>query len=124
MSLKNSSRILHSEENGVHVIGFPKDDKGVANQEFVRQFFALDFLKSTAAMNPLVIDLAGVVSLDSASLGPLVQKFRDLQDHQGKMALANVKSPALREIFALTRFDKVFAIFGTREEAVSAVAAK
>jgi len=38
------------------------------------------------------------------------------------MALAGVLAPALREIFALTRFDKVFRLFPTRETAIQALA--
>jgi anti-anti-sigma regulatory factor len=50
-----------------------------------------------------------------------VQKLREIQDLKGQLALAGVNSPALKEIFALTRFDKVFPIYATREEAIAAV---
>jgi anti-anti-sigma regulatory factor len=52
-----------------------------------------------------------------------VQKLREIQDFKGVLALSGVHSPALKEIFALTRFDKVFAIYATRDEAVKALAA-
>ncbi len=115
--------VLFAEENGVHIITFARDERGNADQDQVRHFFANDLLPQTQGWKRLVIDLSGVVSLDSASLGPLVQKLREIQDLQGRMALAGVTSPALREIFALTRFDKVFPIHPTSDEAVAAVAA-
>jgi anti-anti-sigma factor len=119
----NASPVTHADENGVHVVAFACDANGSANQDFVRGFFANDFTKSVAKYHWLVVDLSGVISLDSASLGPMVQKLRDVQEHKGKLALAGVASAALREIFALTRFDRVFAIYPTRKEAVAAVQA-
>lgn len=115
--------VLFAEESGVRTISFARDERGNADQDQVRHFFANDLLPQTQGWKFMVIDLTGVVSLDSASLGPLVQKLREVQDLKGAMALAGVTSPALREIFALTRFDKVFAIHPSRVEAVAAVAA-
>jgi anti-anti-sigma factor len=117
------SSVLHLEEKGVHTIAFQHDEHGVANPDQVRTFFASDFLKTTVGIRRMVIDLAGVAALDSASLGPLVQKLREIQDLKGHLALAGVNSPALKEIFALTRFDKVFPIYPSRAEAIAAVAA-
>lgn len=117
----NPHQLVHQVVDGVHCIAFHRDDGGHANAEFVKHFFAIDLLKATSDMSVLVIDLAGVTSLDSSALGPLVQKLRDVQERQGRMALAGVQAPALREIFALTRFDKVFRIFPTRAEAIRAL---
>ncbi len=117
----NVSPVLHLEENGVHTIAFHHDQQGQANTDLVLAYFAQDFLPSTAGVRRLVIDLSGVLSLNSASLGPLVQKLREIQDLEGQLALAGVTSPALKEIFALTRFDKVFPLYQTRAEAIAAV---
>lgn len=114
--------VLHLEEQGVHIVAFTRDEHGLADSDRVRHYFSGDFLKSTAGVRRMVIDLSGIAALDSASLGPLVQKLREIQDLKGHLALAGVASPALREIFALTRFDKVFPIYPTRAEAVAAVA--
>jgi anti-anti-sigma regulatory factor len=51
----------------------------------------------------------------------LVQKLRQVQQAGGRMALAGALSPALEEILALTRFDKVFLITRSRDEAVAQV---
>ncbi len=117
----NVSPVLHLEENGVHVIAFHHDQQGQANTDLVLAYFATEFQNGTAGIRRLVIDLSGVLSLNSASLGPLVQKLREIQDLEGQLALCGVTSPALKEIFALTRFDKVFAIYPTRAEAIAAV---
>lgn len=117
-----SHHLVHQVVDGVHAIAFQRDAQGSANQDYAKRFFASDFLRTCADMHRLVIDLTGVVSLDSSALGPLVQKLRDVQERSGKMAIAGVHSPALREIFALTRFDKVFTIYPTRAEAITAIA--
>ncbi len=117
----NASTVMQLEAHGVHTIAFQHDQQGNANNDLVRSYFANDFLPSTAGFQRLVIDLAGVATLDSSSLGPLVQKLREIQDLKGHLALAGVTSPALKEIFALTRFDKVFPIYATRDEAIAAV---
>ena len=114
-------QLIHQLIDGVHVISFRRDEQGRVSVEFARQFFATQMLQTTADMNVLVVDLTGVATLDSSSLGPLVQKLRDVQEHRGRMALSSVQSPAMREIFSLTRFDKVFRIYATRAEAIKAL---
>jgi anti-anti-sigma factor len=69
-----------------------------------------------------VVDLSGVQALDSSCLGPLVQKFRLAQKGGGRVVLSGVTSPALEEIFALTRFDKVFPITHECSEAITLAA--
>jgi anti-anti-sigma factor len=119
----NASPVIHSDEGSAHIVSFAIDAKGSANQDFVKNFFANEFTKSTTKFHWVVVDLSGVISLDSASLGPMVQKLRDVQEHKGKLALTGVTSPALKEIFALTRFDRVFPIYPSRKEAVAAIQA-
>jgi anti-sigma B factor antagonist len=107
--------------DGVSVLSFVRDVQGLANQEAVHAFFSHGFQVRTAGLTRLVIDLTGVASLTSAALGPLVQKLRDMQTLRGRLALTGVDAPALKEIFALTRFDKVFAIHPNRATAVGAI---
>lgn len=107
-------------EQGIPVLSFRRDDQGQVDLDLVRHYFATGFLEHTAAEQRLVIDLAGVPTLDSSCLGPLVQKLRQTQQSGGQLALTGIESPALEEIFALTRFDKVFPIYKTRAEALAA----
>ena len=111
------------DDHGIHVLTFRRDELGIADLDQVRHYFAHRFLAETSAYPRLVIDLTGVATLDSACLGPLVQRLRLTQQSGGRLALCGVDSPALEEIFALTRFDKVFAFHKTRTEAVAALAA-
>jgi anti-anti-sigma factor len=115
--------VQHDEINGVHVVSFVRDADGVAPLEPVKHYFATGFLEHTSGWHRLVIDLTGVATLDSACLGPLVQKFRQTQKAAGRLVLTGVTSPALEEIFALTRFDKVFPITHERAEAIAIASA-
>lgn len=105
---------------GVRVVSFPPSDRGLANHDTVRTYFAQAFLDHVQGCHRLVLDLSGVAALDSAALGPLVQKLRDVQENRGRLVLTGVEAPALREIFALTRFDRVFAIVSGRDAAIAA----
>jgi len=118
MSLTNTG-VISRDVNGVLVLGFTRDAQARASLEVVRFFFIHHLLESTAGQHRVLIDLGGVVSLDSSCLGPLVQKLKSVQEHDGRLVLAAVDSPALREIFALTRFDKVFPVFPTVAEGLA-----
>jgi anti-anti-sigma factor len=109
------------EDAGVHVLSFRRNDAGQVDLDQVRHYFATAFLDGTAGHLRLVIDLTGVPTLDSSCLGPLVQKLRLTQQAGGRLALTGIESPALEEIFALTRFDKVFPIYKSRAEALAAL---
>ena len=110
-----------SDEGGIHVLSFRRNDQDQVDLDMVRHYFATAFLDGTAAHLRLIIDLSGVPTLDSSCLGPLVQKLRLAQQAGGRLALTGIDSPALEEIFALTRFDKVFPIYKTRAEALAAL---
>jgi anti-sigma B factor antagonist len=69
----------------------------------------------------LVLDLANVEFMDSSGLGALVSVLKALGG-TGSLAVCNVRGGVL-SLFKLTRMDKVFAIVGTREDAVKRAAA-
>jgi anti-anti-sigma factor len=112
-----------TQEGEVSVLSFPRGDRGQVNTDSVRSYFSSYFLEHAHDLHRLVLDLSGVPALDSAALGPLVQKLREVQQAQGRFVLCGVDMPALKEIFALTRFDKVFPILPDRAAAI-ALAAK
>jgi anti-sigma B factor antagonist len=115
--------VTTTTDGDVTILAFVRPERGMADPDQVRRFFHRDFQGRVSKVQRLVIDLAGVGSLDSGALGPLVQKLRDLQLTKGRMALCGVDAPALREVLSLTRFDKVFAIHSSRAAAVAAVSA-
>jgi anti-anti-sigma factor len=124
MSANDSTRqsrrpVAETEVSGVTVFSFPHEPGAMANLDQVRTYFATAFAEHAAPLRRLAIDFSGVSTLDSSCLGPLLQKLRDVHDHGGRLVLCCVESAGLREIFALTRFDKVFPIYPTRAEALA-----
>ncbi|MCS6971279.1 MAG: STAS domain-containing protein [Planctomycetota bacterium] len=109
-------------EGAVRVVSFARDERGQVPNDAVRAYFASLMLDHTHEWHRVVFDLSGVASLDSAALGPLVQKLRETQASQGRLVLTGVEAPALREIFALTRFDRVFPILPNRAAAIAMAA--
>ena len=113
------SEFVHHEQRGsVHIIRFPPQPEGGFEQA-VRSYFASDFLAEAKGKRQVVVNLANVCSMDSSGLGPLVQCLRDIQDHGGDLVLCGLHAPSLREIFALTRFDRIFTIVDDEDAAVS-----
>lgn len=68
----------------------------------------------------LVLDLNAVEFMDSSGLAALLSCMKSLAQTDGKMALCRA-SETLRAMFRLTRFDRIFTISPSAEEAVRAV---
>jgi anti-sigma B factor antagonist len=65
----------------------------------------------------LVVDLSRTRFLDSSGCGALVASLQDLLKQKGGMKLAGVSQQA-KDLFQLTRLDRVFRIFDTVELAL------
>lgn len=65
----------------------------------------------------LVIDLSDVEFVDSAGLAALVKGMKDSRRGGGDLRIVSPKAEDAMRVFKLTRFDKVFAMFDTTEEA-------
>ncbi|RJQ33285.1 MAG: anti-sigma factor antagonist [Actinobacteria bacterium] len=68
----------------------------------------------------MVIDLNAVDFMDSSGLGVLVGGLKRVGPHEGKINLACNRGNILK-IFQITGLNKVFAIFNSADEAVSAI---
>jgi len=68
-----------------------------------------------------VVDLAGLVFIDSAGLGVLVGALGRMRSHGGDLVLASCP-PRLVELLALTGLDRALVAHPTVEAAVSAAA--
>lgn len=71
----------------------------------------------------VVVNLRKVNFLDSSGLSTLVVGLKRARKNQGNLCLCGLQSP-VRMIFELTRFDKVFEIFVSEEDAILAAASK
>ncbi len=65
----------------------------------------------------LVLDFSLVDHLSSSTLGMLITTKKLIETNKGKIKLCGMK-PELYEVFRITRLDKVFLFFKTRDEAL------
>ena len=67
------------------------------------------------------IDLSRVTFMDSSGLAALARLYKRIRIGHGDVRLCSLP-PEMRRIIELTRFDRVFDIFDTREAAVASFA--
>ena len=72
-----------------------------------------------AGRHDLVVDLSGVSFMDSTGLGVLVGRLKQIRLNDGSMRLVCAHDRVLK-VFVITGLDKVFAIYPTVGEAVTA----
>jgi anti-sigma B factor antagonist len=65
----------------------------------------------------IVIDFSSVEHLSSGVLGMLINTKKLIETNKGKLKFCGMK-PELFEVFRITRLDKVFSFFKTRDEAL------
>jgi anti-sigma B factor antagonist len=73
----------------------------------------------SAEPTQVIINLHDLCSVDSSGLAALVQGLKRAREQQGNLCLCSLQPP-VRMILELTRFDKVFDIFISEEDAVLA----
>ena len=76
-----------------------------------------DDLVGRGAQN-YVIDLGGVIFMDSSGLAALASMYKRIRIGHGDVRLCNLPGD-VRRIIELTRFDRVFDIFATRADAIA-----
>ena len=77
------------------------------------------FLYDTNDVVPpkLVLDMAKIEYMDSSFVGALVGGLKNVLSKGGEMALININNDVMA-LFELTRLDKVFKIYDSKEEAI------
>ncbi|HZV63619.1 MAG TPA: STAS domain-containing protein [Telluria sp.] len=71
----------------------------------------------------LVLDFSGVGYISSIGLRALMIALKQVKPQGGRMVLAAL-TPMVLEVFKISRFDMLFEIFATREEALAALGAQ
>ncbi len=109
--------------DGVQIVGLRDITTGLDAAQMIdltqlRDFFTQQFLPLTEEASCIILDLSNITTLDSSSLTPIVQRYRTLSETGGMLVLCGVFSQNLREILSLTRFDRIFAVCETREDAL------
>lgn len=94
------------------------DSLDISNAHQIRKAL-FDAISSESAQ--VVVNLQDLDFIDSSGLAALAQGLRRAREYEGNLCLCSMRSP-VRLIFEMTRFDKVFEIFVTEEDAVLAAA--
>ena len=73
--------------------------------------------------NPkLLLDFVTVDHLSSAALGMLINANNSIKQKNGQLRLTNIK-PQIFEVFVITKLNKLFKIFQSRDEAIASFTA-
>ena len=65
----------------------------------------------------VLLDYSNVEYLSSAALGKLIVMDKKVKAAQGQLKMCSVR-PDILEVFKITRLDKLFSIFDSREQAL------
>lgn len=106
------------ETRGVTLVASPtgRVDEATATSFSERLSWELE-TASTAGQKAVVLNLAGINYMSSRGLRALTLAQRLAGEHDMKMVLAQ-PNPIMREILAISRYDLVFDLFDTVDDAV------
>ena len=101
--------------DGVAVAAMPVDELDASNSNEFKRDIAPVLQNGTK----LVLDLSRLRFVDSSGLGAMLSCLRQLSGKGGDLKLCSM-SKQVRALFELVRMHRIFDIYGTKEEAVSA----
>lgn len=108
------------EKTGVLVLHLGRDLGAFAGEDIANELQALlDHVKSLDAPR-VVVDFRNRSYFGSALLEGLVQIWRAVRERHGKQAICHV-SPGGRDILEMVRFDTIWPICDTLEDAIRVV---
>jgi anti-anti-sigma factor len=108
----------HETHLGDAVLLVPVGRIDLSNAEAFRDGLSAALAKANTA---IVVDLSGVDYISSAGLRSLMIVFKAAKS-EGKAFAVAALQPLVREIFAISRFDLVFPLFGTVRDAIAELA--
>ena len=71
-----------------------------------------------AGADALIVDMSGVDYISSVGLRALMVAAKQAEAQAGRIAVAAL-SPMVREVFEISRFDMVFRVYGSLDEALA-----
>ena len=98
------------------VVGIAGDVDLYSSPEVRKQLLDLTKLK----VKNILIDLSRVSYMDSSGVATLVETLQQVNRYKGKLLLFGLDA-MVKEVFELSRLDKVFDISGEREAALEKV---
>ena len=109
-----------NRDGAILIIALPKTALSFAEQVIQEQVQTiLEHLKDPTVAN-LVIDFGQCPYFGSAILGAILRFYNAVQDRQGKCAACNLSKDGC-EILRIAKFDTIWPVFDSREEALESV---
>ncbi len=106
-----------TDSGDVHIVEF--SDRKIIEELTISQIG--DELTSLITGTPkikLLLSFDRVEHLSSAALGVLIKVHHQTADVEGKLRLSEI-TPQIYEVFKITRLNKLFDIYSTRQEALA-----
>jgi anti-sigma B factor antagonist len=103
------------KDSGKVTVVTPHGDVDMAVSDEVRQRLVALVDQGRAR---LVLDLGGVMYIDSSGLGALVAAMKHARAAGGDIKVCTLESD-VRSLFEMTRLNKVISVHGTRQEAIA-----
>jgi len=104
------------EDGGIAVLSL----HGRLNQASADSLHAAAMEAVAGGCRGLVVEMAGVDFIASVGIRALIRPSQAISMNGGKLAVANLK-PEIRDFFALTGLNQMFAVYDTAAEAVAAL---
>jgi anti-anti-sigma factor len=116
------SRIFQTEQQGdTLVVALPGTDITFADEEVLTEIDDVLYRLRESGAKHLIVDFGQTVYFGSIILGSVLKLATRLRDSGGRFALCNLSENG-REMLRIARFDTLWPIYGSRAEALQAVA--
>lgn len=112
----NSSRLKVEQDHEVTKVSFV--DRNILEEANIQQIGdELTAMVEQSSAPKLLIDFSGVEHLSSAALGTLITVNNKVKHKGGQLRLASI-DPQIREVFVITKLDKLFQIHDDADAAM------
>jgi anti-sigma B factor antagonist len=116
--MSNYRRIVVVEEGSVSIVRFI--DKKIVDSASIEQLGEeMNALVSVDKRSTILLNFEGVEFMSSAALNKLISLNSKLKPIQGRLKLCNLRAE-IKEVFTITRLDRVFDIRKTELDALEA----
>ena len=113
---KKTSHLTITDADGVHIVEFA--DRKILEELSISEIGEeLSTLIDELSDIRLLLSFRQVEHLSSAALGMLIKLHHEIRDKGGRLKLSDI-SPPIFEVFKITRLNKLFSIYDTRDEAL------
>lgn len=117
MAQEQQSHLTITQSGGVNIVKFA--DRRILEELSITEIGEeLSRLIHASSEIKLLVSFVDVEHLSSAALGMLIKLNNEVQEQAGKLKLSDI-TPQIYEVFKITRLNKLFDIYDTKEEALA-----